>query len=457
MKRLEGVSKKFSSFVTDKRRSYVYGSVAFAAVFVVIGLAFLFKSFAAGPQLYLSPATGTVQPGSDYTVTMRIDPAGGNVDSLDATVAYDQTKLQFKSIDTSTSAFTLEIVNTGGAGTVHIARAKIGTPVTADSEVVKITFTALTGTSGSSALTLTGNAASAGVYVNPALVGATVTIQGTTVTPTASYTIESSTATPVLNSPFGLKVYVTTNVPMQGGEVVVNLPIGVAYSGTLDTTGTAFNPVTTVSGTTSTLVHLVYVTQSQTLTGKQLVATIPVTATTAGAKQVTMTGARVADLNAVDITPVTANPFNFTVGSALAAPVVTIPGLTQLPATQNITDLKQAFSIVNFDSTATYTTTIAGSNIAMNAANFAMPASQKNGDLQMVVSATKNGSTNSSTYTIRLRSPNVNRVACVELLDLLAVNKGYGAASTELDLNFDGTVSLVDLLTVTGNWGGACV
>jgi hypothetical protein len=48
-------------------------------------------------------------------------------------------------------------------------------------------------------------------------------------------------------------------------------------------------------------------------------------------------------------------------------------------------------------------------------------------------------------------------VACVEFYDLLLVNKGYGAASTELDLNFDNTVSLIDLLTVTGNWGGACI
>jgi hypothetical protein len=458
MKSLKDAVKKLDAFVSTKSKSRTYGAIVFAVAFAAIGTVLLIKSFAAGAQLYLTPATVSVNAGSDVTVSLRLDPAG-SADSVDATVTYDQAKLQYKSVDFTNSAYPSELLTNAGNGTVHIVRFKAGGSVTTDALVANITFTALGTTSTSTDLSVAGTVANAGQALTIAQVGATVNINGSApANNTAAYTIEPSTTTPVVGTQFGLKVFVTSNTNIQGGDVVVNLPSGVAYSGTLDTTGTAFNPATTVTGTTAQSVHIVFVTQSQTLTGKQLVATIPVTANSAGAYSVTFgSGARVADLSSNDITPVTADPFNFNVGASIAKPIVGMPGIAQLPASSNITDLKQSFTINNFDSAGTYTVTLGGQALALSGNGFSIPSSLKNGDYTLQVAISKQGTGDSASYTIRLRSPNVNRTGCVELLDLLAVNKAYGTTTAEFDLDFSGAVGLVDLLTVTGNWGGACV
>lgn len=451
-------SNKKIAFLKGKKRSHLVSASIFMLVFAVIGVVLLLRSFAAGETLYLSPNSGNVQTGSDFTVTIRMD-TGAGVNVVDATLTYDQTKLQFKSVDETASGFPTGLISTNTAGSVNIVRGITNTNVTGDVEVAKVTFTAIGTSAGSTNLVLSGEAAKDGNTVPLAFGSATLNI--TAPAPTAhntTFTIEPTVATPLVGGPFGLRVYITSDATFKGGEVVVNLPAGLAYQGTLDTAGTAFNPATTVTGTTAQLVHLVFVTQSTTMTGKQLIATIPVIGSTTGAKSVTFTGARLADNNNVDLTPITANPFSITINAAsLPAPTVTIPGKSQIAASENITNLKQSFTITNFDSAATYTVTLGGQNISVSGNAFNIPASTTNGDHALLVAASKSGASGSASYTIRLRSPNVNRIACVELLDLLVVNDGYGAPSTTLDLNFDGTVSLIDLLTVTGNWGGACI
>jgi hypothetical protein len=450
--KLASLSRRFKS------RPKVLGAAIFGLAFAVVGVIFLINILAAGETLYISPETSTVQTGVDVTVTVRLNTGTSSINAIDATIGYDQTKLQYKSIDASASAFPVAAVSTGGNGTVNIVRGITGNSVTGTVEVAKVTFTAISTTSTSATLTMSGVAANNGQSIPLTLVGSTVSIVGSLSPRSASFTIEPSAAAPIVGTQFGLRVYATSSVPFQGGQVSVVLPTGLTYQGTLDTAGTAFNPVTTVTGTTGQQVNLVFVTQSTTMTGKQLVATIPVTASTAGAKSITFTGARLVDADNIDITPMTATAFSITANSAsLPAPIVTIPGRTQLAATENITNLRQAFTITNFDSAATYAVTLGGQSLTVSGGGFTIPTSIRNGDLPLLIAVTRNGASGNASYTIRLRSPNVNRVACVELLDLLVVNRGYGAASTELDLNFDGTVSLVDLLTVTGNWGGACI
>ena len=448
-----------SGRLPGKKQSSLFGAGIFVLVFAVIGIVLLLRSLAAGDRLYLSPATGTVQTGSDYTVTIRLDTSTG-ADGIDAKLSYDQTKFQFKSIDTTTSAFPTQAVSQNSNGVVELARVITpgSAPLTGDMEVGKVTFTALGSTASTATFSIAGDVAKGGSPVTVTYTGSTANITVPQVpTQTTSYTIEPTVAAPIVGNQFGLKVYVTSTAVFQGGEVTVGLPTGLAYTGTLDTSGSTFNPATAVNGTTAQSVHLVFVTQSTTMTGKQLIATIPVNSTTTGAKAITLTGARLANLSSVDITPITADPFNITINAAsLPAPIVTIPGKTQIAATENITDLKQPFTITNFDSAATYTVTLGGQSLTVTSNAFSIPASMKNGDYALLVTSTKSGASGNASYTIRLRSPNINRTSCVELLDLLLVNKGYGAASTELDLNFDGTVGLVDLLLVTGNWGGAC-
>ncbi|MCA9324742.1 hypothetical protein KDA23_01585 [Candidatus Saccharibacteria bacterium] len=116
--------------------------------------------------LYLTPTSNNVLINDNTTVNVRLTP-GTNVDGVSATLTYDQTKLQFVSIDDTSSAFDIALGSqTGGSGTVTITRGTLSGGVSADSLVAKVTFKALAG-SGSSTVTMSGNASKNGVYTNP--------------------------------------------------------------------------------------------------------------------------------------------------------------------------------------------------------------------------------------------------------------------------------------------------
>lgn len=159
---------------TLKRQRWLEFGV-FMIAFAIVGALFLYKGFAAGEVLYLSPSTGKAQTGSDYTVTLRAAPGSG-INSVDATIIYDQSKLMFKSIDTSASAFTADFISEGGNGQVHIVRGVFSTMVTTDSEVAKITFTTLVKTVGTTAMTLTGEVGDGNTSFVPEVRSATLTI-----------------------------------------------------------------------------------------------------------------------------------------------------------------------------------------------------------------------------------------------------------------------------------------
>ncbi len=471
--------KSFSRWLRNRKQPQFAGLVVFTAVFAVIGVTLLLRSFAAGEKLYITPGSIDVQPGQDFTVTLRLESGSAGINAVNASITYDSSKIQYKSHDTSANGFTAAtnaynapitdvskrcptIDNSGNSGNVFTALQGTCGTVSGDVEVAKITFTALAQTTTTAALTITGEAGTGSGQVTLGIENGTVNIAAQTTPPPSSgatYTIEPTLGSPVVGTQFGLRVYVTSDTPMQGGEVSVVLPSGLAYQGTLDTAGTAFNPTTTVTGTTAQRVNLVFVTQATNLTGKQLVGTIPVTASTAGAKSVTFENARVVGLDDANITPVTANAFSITAtAAALPAPQVRKSGSSQnIAATENVTDLKQAFTIANFDNSANYTVVLGGQTLPVSGNGFSIPASLHNGDLPLLITVSKDGASGNASHTVRLRSPNVDRVACTGLDDLLRVNGGYGAASTDFDLNFDGTVSLIDLLTVTQNWTGACV
>lgn len=459
MKTIKKLAGRLSSVFNGKSNVQRLG-VLFIAGFAVIGVILLIRSFAATGQIYLLPSTTSVQNNTDVTVAVRINP-GTSVGVVEnVTVTYDSAKFQFVSINYTGSAFDASLAeNTSTPGQVKFSRGALSNPeITTDSLIANVTLKALAG-SGSTNLAVTGQAAGGNppAYSDPAGHQVTMTLTGDVTTAnSASYTIESTSPTPGMGSQFGLQVYVESDAFIQGGVVDVNLPDGLAYNGTLDTTGSAFNPATTVNGTTAQLVKLVFITQSTTLTGKHLVATIPVTASSEGPKAVNFSNFEVTDTNDQPV-PTTANPFSITVGTQMPAPIVTIPGLPQLGASVDITDFRQSFSIVNFDPAATYTITIGGQTLAQSGGTFSLQTSLRNGDHTLVVSVSKSGASNSASHDVRLRSPNVNRLGCVDFADLSAVNKGYGGTNPEFDLDFNGTVGLIDLLTVTANWATTCV
>ncbi len=144
-------------------------------------------------SLYISPTTSNVLINNNFDVTVRLTP-GTTVDGVQLSIAYDTTKLQFVSIDSTGSPFDSTLQQTGGSGTVSIAQGNLSGGVTTDALVAKVTFKALAGT-GSGTLTLTGNATKTGAYTNPTVANATVNFATPdTTAPTTSITSPANNA-----------------------------------------------------------------------------------------------------------------------------------------------------------------------------------------------------------------------------------------------------------------------
>jgi hypothetical protein len=168
-------SKVKSGTLTNYFRIPIWGKLMVVVLIALVGVYTLMRVLADSSTLYLSPSSTTIQSGSNFTVAVRLSPVS-SVDSVQATLTYDSTRLQFVSIDTTNSAFPVELVATGGSGKVDIQRGIFApASVSADALVANVTFTALSATS-STALNLTGNTAYQGAYLNPGMTSATVTV-----------------------------------------------------------------------------------------------------------------------------------------------------------------------------------------------------------------------------------------------------------------------------------------
>lgn len=132
--------------------------------------------FAATGQVYISPATSSVQNGNNITLSIRINP-GANIDCVTTVTSYDQSALQYVSADASGNSFPTQAQQTYGGGVVHSDYCNTGGGVASDSLIVRLTFKALAG-SGSTNLSVSGQASNygAGTPTNPASGNATVNL-----------------------------------------------------------------------------------------------------------------------------------------------------------------------------------------------------------------------------------------------------------------------------------------
>lgn len=138
--------------------------VALVAVSVFAVVLLLPNFVSAVGSLYLSSSASTLQNGQSVSVSVRLNP-GTDVSGVEATVTYDQSKLQYVSTDANGSAFDVGLLSTGGGGTVRVERGKLGI-VNSDSLVTRVNFTALVG-SGSTTVSVSGNASLSGSYTGP--------------------------------------------------------------------------------------------------------------------------------------------------------------------------------------------------------------------------------------------------------------------------------------------------
>lgn len=172
---------------------------------VLFGLAiyaFSAQAMALGTaSLSVTPATGSYNKDATVAITLK-ENSTDQVNAVQANLVYDQSKLQFVSIDISSSPFNFPYATTGGSGKVSIASTvTAGGSVTGLQTVGTVTFKVLVG-SGSTAITFAADSAivrlSDGQNVwNGTATGATYTLTTPAVpaTPPATTTTTPTTST----------------------------------------------------------------------------------------------------------------------------------------------------------------------------------------------------------------------------------------------------------------------
>lgn len=134
---------------------------------------------AATGQIYLSPSSATVANGSTTTLAVRINP-GTPVDLVyNVTVSYDASKLEFVSLDGGGTAFAIELAQAINTGSIKVDRSVDFSlpPVTEDSLIMRVTLKAKVG-SGTSTVSVTGEAISNAEDSNPDGGSSTITFTG---------------------------------------------------------------------------------------------------------------------------------------------------------------------------------------------------------------------------------------------------------------------------------------
>lgn len=102
------------------------------------------KAAAGTATMSLSPASKTLNQGESFTVQIREDSGTEPVNAVQANLTYDANMLDFVSIDDTGTAFGFPLDESGGGGSVKIARMSLPDPQTGDQLIATVTFTAKT-------------------------------------------------------------------------------------------------------------------------------------------------------------------------------------------------------------------------------------------------------------------------------------------------------------------------
>lgn len=94
-------------------------------ILLIIIFLFLFSlgagAVGAGPRLYLDPASGTFNNGSEFNVAVKVDPSSREIMAVDALLSFDSTKLEAKEVIDGKyfSGFDYNIENGNGRLTIY--------------------------------------------------------------------------------------------------------------------------------------------------------------------------------------------------------------------------------------------------------------------------------------------------------------------------------------------------
>lgn len=113
---------------------------------VAVGTYFILNSLAAATTMFVSPASGNKNLGETFVVEVRANSDTEPVNAVRANLSFPTDKLQFVSIDTSASAYSIEAANTGSnsTGTVRMERGVSGgSSLTGNQLIARVTFQAV--------------------------------------------------------------------------------------------------------------------------------------------------------------------------------------------------------------------------------------------------------------------------------------------------------------------------
>jgi len=136
--------KKFTSIAFIKNRPKIFVAILFIIIFATIGTVLYTLSRAIGTATFtISPSSSALNVGSTLTITITENSGSDLINAVQADLTYDQTKLQFVSIDTTVGVFNNMVVQkTGGNGVVNISAA-VSPSVSGSQVVARITFTTI--------------------------------------------------------------------------------------------------------------------------------------------------------------------------------------------------------------------------------------------------------------------------------------------------------------------------
>lgn len=197
-----------------------------AALVAIVGAAYVFITRASGPYVFFTPASGTIYNGSTFNVAVYEDSTTAAVNAVETDFTYPASKLQFVSINRSTSNFNLTARAGGGNGNVYISAASAGTTLTGKQLVGIVTFKVIAGGGQSAALNFSQTSA--------IITAATPSTNILSYTQGSTYLLQTATPSITISPITGTFAYSTNanvivNLNEQSGTSPVN-----AFQGVLD-------------------------------------------------------------------------------------------------------------------------------------------------------------------------------------------------------------------------------
>lgn len=169
------------------------------------------KAAAGTATMSLSPASKTLNQGESFTVQIREDSGTEPVNAVQANLTYDANMLDFVSIDDAGTAFGFPLDESGGGGSVKIARMSIPDPQTGDQLIVTVTFTAKT-TPGATTIDFASGTAIVRSTDNVDILGSTTPGTYTIGDPPPSVTITDPTSGETVSGTINVIATATDNI-----------------------------------------------------------------------------------------------------------------------------------------------------------------------------------------------------------------------------------------------------